>query len=203
MKNLLVACTAIFGLCAAPQFALAQDEVADEIVKPKEPKSWHVYGDVNIALTQFSTSDGNNSATSDSMGNVYGRVGAKYKYIGAEVEIGQGLSDIEEDGFSLGVGTQLAAFGILRLPVQDNADIFLRAGYHSTDLEVGFDGFDPDLGNIDVSEDVTSDGFAFGVGGTFYFTDNLGVRGDITGYNTRDLIDANLIAASLGLTAKF
>jgi len=207
MKKLLVASAAIFGMCFTHSFAFAQDNtIEDEIVKPKEPKDakdLHVYGDVNIGLTQFTSTDGNTTATSDTMVNAYFRVGAKYKYFGIEGELGQGLSGIDEDGLSLDVGTQLSAFGILRLP-HDNWDIFARAGYHSTDIDFTLDIFDPFTGaNVSGSDELSSDGFAFGIGGTYYFTDNIGIRGDITGYNTRDFIDAALVGGSLGLTAKF
>jgi len=137
------------------------------------------------------------------MSSLYFRVGAKYKYFGIEGELGQGLSGIDEDGVSLDVETQLSAFAILRLP-QDNWDVFLRAGYHSTDIELEGEVFDPTTGTfINGSVDLTSDGFAGGIGGTYYFTDNFGLRADITAYNTRDFIDAGFVAASLGVTAKF
>jgi len=58
MKTLLVVSAAIVGLCATPSFAFAQNadnDIKEEIVKPKTTKDWHVYGDVSIALTQFSS----------------------------------------------------------------------------------------------------------------------------------------------------
>jgi hypothetical protein len=117
--------------------------------------------------------------------------------------LGQGLSDIEEDGASLGVASQLSGFAIVRLP-GDNYDIFFRGGYHSTKFDVGLDGFDPNTGqNFSVSDNVKSEGFAFGVGGTYFFTENIGLRADITGYNTRDLVDAGYVSASLGGAIKF
>lgn len=196
MKHLFISSAALFGILAAPSISQAQDDVlADEVVIPKKEKEWFGYADINIATTQFSDSDGRTTYVTDSATSSYIRVGAKYRYFGAEVELGNGLSDIEEDELSLGVSSQKAIFGILRAP-GDNYDVFIRAGYHSSKIEFGADV-------IDFSETVTSNGFAAGVGGTYYFTDNFGLRADITGYNTRDTLEAGFVAASLGATARF
>jgi len=205
MKNLLIASAAMFGVLSVPSFAFAQDDVIldEEVITPKIQKDWHIYADANLATAQFSSSEGNTTYVSDSTFAAYFRAGFKYKYFGVEAELGQGLSDIEEDGLSLGVSSQAAAFGVLRLP-GDNYDVFLRAGYHSSTLEVGGSIFNPVTGGqTNVQEELTSDGFVAGVGGTYYFTDNLGLRADITGYNTRDLVDAGYVAASIGGTVKF
>ena len=204
MKNALIACAAIIGICATSSIAHAQDDVEDEIVTtPKKKKDYWVYADASLATSQFSTSDGRNTAVSDSSFNAYFRAGVKYKYFGAEVELGQGLSDIEEDGASLGVGSQFSGFAIARIP-NEKYDVFLRAGYHSTKFDIGLNGIDPNTGQpFSVSDDIKSDGFAFGVGGTYFFSENFGLRADITGYNTRDIVDAGYVSASLGGAIKF
>lgn len=204
MKNILFAGATLFNVLSAPTLAFAQDDVTEEkIVTPKETKDWFVYADANIATAQFSSTEGNTTYVSDSSTAAYFRAGVKYKYFGAEVELGQGLSDIEEDGFSIGVNSQTSVFGIIRTP-GDKYDVFLRAGYHSSKVEVGGQVFNPNTGEqLAFNEEVTSDGFVAGVGGTYYFTDNFGLRADITGYNTRDLVDAGYVAASIGGTARF
>jgi len=204
MKNLLIAGAALLGVLSAPTYAFAQDDavIDDEVVKPKKPKDWFVYADANLALAQFSTSDGNTTAVSDSTTAAYFRAGVKYKYLGAEVELGQGLSDIEEDGLSLEVSSQTSVFAIGRYP-GDNYDVFLRAGYHSSTLKVSGEFFDETGNLLSASEDLKANGFVAGVGGTYYFTDNFGLRADITGYNMRDLVDAGFVAGSLGVSVKF
>lgn len=204
MKKLIISSAAILGVFAAPAFAVAQDDIIeDEVVTPKQTKDWFVYADANIATTQFSDTDGNTTFVSDSATSSYFRAGIKYKYFGAEVELGNGMSDIEEDGVSIGVSSQTSAFAIVRTP-GDKFDVYLRAGYHSSKVEVGAQVFNPQTGQlVGVSDELDSDGFAAGVGGTYYFTDNFGLRADITGYNTRDLVDAGFVAASIGGSVRF
>lgn len=206
MKKLLIAGTAILSVCFTPQLTFAQDvEVEEEVVEPKKAKDWFVYADANIGMSQFSTSEGNTTYVSDNMANAYFRAGLKYKYFGAEVEYGTGVNEIDEDGVTLGLGSQTSFFGILRYPGPDNKyDAFIRAGYHSSDFEVSIEEFDFNLNqNVTLSDDVSSDGFVFGLGGTYYFTENFGLRGDITGYNTRDIVEAGYVGGSLGATLKF
>lgn len=204
MKKLLIAGVALSSLMALPTATYAQDDVIEEeVVKPKTPKDWFVYGDANIASAQFSTSEGNTTFVSDSFTAAYFRAGVKYKYVGLEGEIGTGLSGIEENGISADISSQTSVFGILRFPA-DNYDIFLRAGYHSTDIDVSGDAFNDVTGAFEPFElSESSDGVAIGVGGTYYFTDNFGIRADITGYNTRDIADANFVAGSIGGSVKF
>lgn len=205
MRKLCIASVAAFSVLGTSSLAFAQEtETEDEIiVAPKKPKDIWVYADASLALSQFSTSDGNTTSVSDSMTNAYFRAGAKYKYFGAELEYGTGLSGISESGVSLEVGRQFSGFGILRLP-NENYDVFLRAGYHSSSFDVSLNGVDIGL-EQPVSGDgkIKSNGFAFGVGGTYFFSEKFGLRADITGYNTRDFIDAGYVGGSLGGTIKF
>jgi len=172
-------------------------------VTPKTPKDWFVYGDANIATAQFTSTDGDTTFVSDSTTASYFRLGVKYKYIGAEVEIGNGLSDIEEDGITVGVSSQTSAFAILRTP-GDKFDVFFRAGYHASKIDISGSVFDPQSGQfIAASEELDANGFVAGVGGSYYFTDNFGLRADITGYNMRDLVEASFVAASIGGSVRF
>lgn len=193
MKKFLVASTVLLSVFTAPTIAFAQD-VDDEIVKPKTSKDWFVYGDANFGLMQFSVTEGNTEYVSDMMTAGFFRGGVKYKYFGAEVEYGTGLSEYEEDGVSLGVNTQTSVFGILRLPAK-NSDMYLRLGYHSSDVEVGIAG---------VGEASEKDkGFAGGIGGSYFFNDNLGVRLDITSYRLSDTLEVNYIGGSAGAVVRF
>lgn len=204
MKKLLLSSAVILGAFAAPTYVMAQDDVIeDEVVTPKTPKDWFVYADANIASTQFSSSDGDTTFVSDSATASYFRAGVKYKYFGAEVELGNSLSDIEEDGFSLSVSSQRSVFAMVRTPGK-KYDVYLRAGYHSSTIDISGSVFDPQSGQfISASDELDSNGFAAGVGGTYYFTDNFGLRADITGYNTRDLVEAGYVAGSIGGSVRF
>lgn len=83
-------------------------------------------------------------------------------------------------------------------------DVYLRAGYHSSSIDISGSVFDPQSGQfISASDELDSNGFAAGVGGTYYFTDNFGLRADITGYNTRDLVEAGYVAGSIGGSVRF
>lgn len=95
-------------------------------------------------------------------------------YFGAEGQVAFGISDDTVDGVDVGVDTSFAGFGVVRYPLTEKAEIFARAGYHSTDVSVGADG---------VSVDVDTDGFAIGAGGQFFFTENDGVRLEYTYYD--------------------
>ena len=199
MKNLIISTAAILSFLAVPTQALAQDESTNEdieevIVTPKKDKDWFVYGDANFGLMQFSVTEGNTEFVSDTLTAAFFRAGVKYKYVGAEFEYGTGLSGIEEDGVSVDVNSQTSVFGILRLPA-DNYDVYLRLGYHSSDVEVGIDG----LGEASESDS----GFAGGVGGTYFFSDNFGIRLDVTAYNLSDPLDVSYVGGSAGAVVRF
>lgn len=195
MKNLLIASAALLGVLSTPMLAAAQDDVIEEeVVTPKQSKDWFVYGDANFALMQFSVTEGNTEFVSDMMTAAFFRAGVKYKYFGAEVEYGTGLSGIEEDGISIDVNSQTSVFGIVRLPA-DKADVYLRLGYHSSDIEFGIQGVG------EASE--TDSGFAGGIGGSYFFTDNLGIRLDITSYNLSDPLDVSYVGGSAGAVVRF
>ncbi len=194
MKNLLIASAVALSLMAAPTVAFAQDDApAPDVEKPSKPKDLWLYADANLALMQFSVTEGNTEYVSDMMTASFFRGGVKYKYVGAEIEFGQGLSDYEEDGITIGVGSQVAAFGMVRLPAE-NFDMYLRLGYHSSTLEVS-DGT--------LSEDFKDEGIAGGIGGNYFFNENIGIRLDITNYNLSDPFDVSYVGGSIGGVVKF
>ena len=191
------------GAFALAAIGLATSASAQDYEKPKKPqvaKDLWFHVDANVALMQFSETEGDTEFVSDNVTAGYIRAGVKYKYFGAEVELGTGFSDYEEDGISLGVNNQTAVWGMLRLP-QDRSDIFLRVGAHTTDIELGVDG-GPSIEDSD-------SGIAFGLGGNYYFSRNVGVRLDLTSYNLGnsdefgDILDVNYIGGSIGLSARF
>lgn len=195
MKKLLLSSAVILGAFAAPSYVMAQDDVIeDEVVTPKTPKDWFVYADANFALMQFSVTEGNTDFVSDMMTAAFFRAGVKYKYFGAELEYGQGLSDVEEDGISIGISSQTSVFGIVRLPT-NKLDVYMRLGYHSSDIDFSASG----LGEFSEKDE----GFAGGIGGSYFFTDNLGIRLDITNYRLSDPLDVDYVGGSAGAVVRF
>lgn len=195
MKKLLLSSAVILGAFAAPTYVMAQDDVIeDEVVTPKTPKDWFVYADANFALMQFSVTEGNTDFVSDMMTAAFFRAGVKYKYFGAELEYGQGLSDVEEDGISIGISSQTSVFGIVRLPT-NKLDVYMRLGYHSSDIDFSASG----LGEFSEKDE----GFAGGIGGSYFFTDNLGIRLDITNYRLSDPLDVDYVGGSAGAVVRF
>jgi len=143
---------------------------------------------------QFSVTEGNTDFVSDMMTAAFFRAGVKYKYFGAELEYGQGLSDVEEDGISIGISSQTSVFGIVRLPT-NKLDVYMRLGYHSSDIDFSASG----LGEFSEKDE----GFAGGIGGSYFFTDNLGIRLDITNYRLSDPLDVDYVGGSAGAVVRF
>ena len=208
MKHLIKTTTLALGLSACAVSAYAQDTTPtydepvydeDVIVTPgKDEDSVWFHADANLALMQYSVTEGNTEFVSDNLTAAFFRAGVKYKYVGAEVEYGTGLSGIEEGGIESSVNSQISGFAMGRLPYE-RGDFFVRLGYHSSDVEVIVDDFQ--FGRVDLSEKDT--GIAFGLGGTYHFTDNFGLRADITGYNLSDPLDVSYVGGSLGVAARF
>jgi outer membrane autotransporter protein len=94
-----------------------------------------------------------------------------------------------------GVDTQIAGFGVARLPVSDRLNVLGRVGYHKTDFsgEVT-DGVTPtDL-------DFSTDGIAYGAGVEYAVGQRTSVRADYTRY---DFDGAEADAVSLAIARKF
>lgn len=185
-------------------FALALGVSSIASAKDVEQKDTQLYGSASFGLSQFNVVEGNNNASSDNTSDVQIRAGVKFlKYFGVEGEYAIGLSDWDlGDDVTLGLDNAVAGYAVARYPFgngKDSGDVFIRAGYHSTTLEAG-------VGNF--SENLKDEGFAFGVGASYFFMPNLGVRGDVTSYHLDDDIFGNIgkltyIGFGAGVVARF
>jgi opacity protein-like surface antigen len=135
---------------------------------------------------------------------VQGRLGWQSKsFFGAEVEGSFGLSDddatVVVGGVPLmaetGVDTQIAGFGVARLPVSERLNILGRVGYHKTD----FSGEVTD--GVTVADlDFSTDGIAYGAGVEYALGQKTSVRADYTRY---DFDGADADSVSLAIARKF
>lgn len=94
---------------------------------------------------------------------------------GIEGQVDFGIGD---DSLTIGAATadielnySAGFYGIARLPVAENASLFGRLGYVTTEIEASAAGF---------VADESDDGFSFGVGGEYYFGNANGVRVEYT-----------------------
>ena len=101
---------------------------------------------------------------------------------GVEADILFGVVDETVNAFGTDVDVSadigFGGFGVARLPLgENNSNLFIRAGYGTLNIEGEALG-------VTVAEDV--DGFAYGLGGEFYFDGVNGVRVDYTIYDGDD-----------------
>ncbi|MFN7054312.1 porin family protein [Hyphomonas sp.] len=113
-------------------------------------------------------------------------------YLGLEGEASIGVKDDNVGPGKIELDHSIGAFGVLRAPVTERFDIFGRLGYARSELSASA----PGLG----SASADFDGVAYGVGGRYFFTDRVGLRGDFTKYEG-DNNDADVI--SIGAVVRF
>jgi hypothetical protein len=151
MRNVLLA-TAALTLIAAP--AMAQD-----------------HGPVtgSIGYTQLDGDDGD-------LGAITGRVGYDFtRNLGIEGEASFGVKD--QDVTFGGVDTTLehqydaAVYGVAKLPVTENLELFGRVGYGTTEVKASTAGFA-------ATED--GDSLNYGVGANYFIDGRNGIRADWT-----------------------
>jgi hypothetical protein len=151
MRNVLLA-TAVLTLIAAP--AMAQD-----------------HGPVtgSIGYTQLDGDDGD-------LGAITGRVGYDFtRNLGIEGEASFGVKD--QDVTFGGVDTTLehqydaAVYGVAKLPVTGNLELFGRVGYGTTEVKASTAGFA-------ATED--GDSLNYGVGANYFIDGRNGIRADWT-----------------------
>ena len=157
MRNVLLA-TAVLTLIAAP--AMAQD---------RGP----VTGSVG-----YTHLDGDDA----SLGAITGRLGYDFnRNFGVEGEASIGVQD--EDVTIAGVDGSIeheydaAVYGVAKLPVNENLELFGRLGYGTTSLKADVAGFT-----------ATGDGDSinYGVGANWFFDGQNGIRGDWTRRDFQD-----------------
>lgn len=146
---------------------------------PAVSQAQEVYGTVGYGAVEIDA-----GGDGVSLGAIQGRLGYKFTpNIGVEGELGFGVKD---DG-DIELGPQGGVYGIAFAPVTPNFDLFARAGYSGASI-------DTPVGDVD------ADGFAYGVGGQYYFTDKDGIRLDWTRH---DYDDAEADVWGVAYTRKF
>lgn len=113
-------------------------------------------------------------------------------YLGLEGEASIGVKDGSVGPGSVELDHSIGAFGVLRAPVTERFDLFGRVGYAKSELSASVPGVGSAAADFD--------GVAYGVGGRYFFTDRVGLRGDFTKYEG-DGNDADVI--SLGAVVRF
>lgn len=119
------------------------------------------------------------------------------EYFGVEGEFSFGVGEEELDFEStIELSNQYGGYVIGKMPVGENFDVFGRVGYGSAEFEATVDSIGS--GSVDV------DGFAYGVGGQFFFTENFGVRGEYTRFEADDeQLDGGLDTYSISAVFRF
>jgi outer membrane immunogenic protein len=146
---------------------------ATSLALPAQAQQAGLY--VNGGLTHFSADDVD-------LGGLTGRVGYNFTpYVGAEAEASVGI--IDDDNVELDKAAGL--FGVARWPLGEKFDLFARAGVSHVDVTGGED-----------------EGFAYGVGGNYWFTPVDGVRADYTRHNV-DNAGGDVDALSLSYARRF
>ena len=121
-----------------------------------------------------------------------------HELLGEEFEAAFGLGAEEIDGGSgaeAELKNQFGGFIVARYPIIQNLDVLGHIGYTSGELQTSNNG---------VTSDADLDGFAFGIGGEYMFTEQLGVRGDYTRVEVDDdTIDGGVNMFSIAGVYKF
>jgi hypothetical protein len=121
------------------------------------------------------------------LGGITGRLGVGFgPYFGIEGEATFGVNDDEIGGIDVELENQFGIYGVGRLPVSPQFELFGRIGYASAEVEASAGGF---------SASGDGDGLAYGAGGTFFLTDVDGIRGEYTRFDFDDG-EADVWAAS-------
>ncbi len=155
MKFVLTAASALaLGLISAPAFA------AD----PPADTSNGLYGTLGWAGV---------SDSSHMVNGVQGRVGYRFmNYFGVEGEAAFGVGDTSlGSGVKAHLNNEAGAYAVGFLPVNQNFDLFARAGWAEDDVSVKGGGSTLS-GN--------ANGFAWGAGAQYYWDGKNGIRGDWT-----------------------
>lgn len=124
-----------------------------------------------------------------------GRASARFhRYFGVDAEVAVGLGSSDVGGTDVKMNYNVAAYAVAYLPLSENADLFARVGYGTTEFEVDFGG------GLVASE--SFDGVTMGVGGQYFFDANNGVRMDVTRHEY-DELDGGLDSVAFTYVRRF
>lgn len=117
-----------------------------------------------------------------------------HRYVGVEVEANLGLGSSDIGGVDVAMNHTVGAFVVGYWPVSENADLYARIGYGSSEFEVEYAGA--------TFTDKYS-GVALGVGGQYFFEgSNNGLRMDVTRHEYEEL-DGGFDAVSFAYVRRF
>ena len=188
IKTTLIAITSIAAISLAPAVS-AQSAASDA--------GFEVSGGVGMAYdTDISIFSGT------LRGGVFTELSNGFE-IGAEGEASFGLGEDTVEGIDVGLGSSLGGFAVGRTG-GDQGSFHIRLGYMANTFEFS------DATN---SIDAELNGFALGVGGTYFFNENAGIRLDITrtfvdevefsGLGSVDVEDSSFGIANASLVYRF
>lgn len=124
-----------------------------------------------------------------------GRASARFhRYFGVDAEIAVGLGSSDLGGVDVTMNSNIAGYAVAYLPLSENADLFARVGYGSTEFEFDFGG------GTTVTENF--DGVTMGVGGQYFFDANNGIRMDVTRHEY-DELDGGLDSVAFTYVRRF
>ncbi|WP_300544836.1 porin family protein [Maricaulis sp.] len=113
------------------------------------------------------------------------------RYLGVEGQVNVGIGDdsITEGGVAGDVELDYIAglFGVVRPWSSDQGNVFLRAGYSTTEAEASVAG---------LSFEADDDAWAYGVGGEWFFAGDNGVRVDYTRFDYDDGGESDVFGVS-------
>lgn len=117
-----------------------------------------------------------------------------HRYFGVDAEAAVGLGSSDVGGADVKMNYNVAGYAVAFLPLSENADIFVRLGYGSTEFEVDFGG---GLVGTDSYSGVTA-----GLGGQYFFDANNGIRMDVTRHEYEEL-DGGLDSVAFTYVRRF
>ena len=162
MKSLIAAASTVAIIAAVPAFASAQTMSSPE-----------VYGSVGYAQSRIEGVD---------LGAIQGRLGAKFNpYFGVEGELSGGVKDdstyVAGTKVDVDLDHSAAIYGVGFLPVRENADLYARVGYGSSQIDASAAG---------VKASADGDSWNYGVGGRYFIDGQNGVQVDYTRHDFKD-----------------
>lgn len=126
--------------------------------------------------------------------SVTGRATARFnRYFGVEADLAVGIGSSEILGVDVSMNHNIAGYAVAYLPLSDNADLFARVGYGTTE-------FDLEFGGTTVTDNF--DGATMGIGGQYFFDANNGVRMDVTRHEY-DELDGGLDSVAFTYVRRF
>ena len=117
-----------------------------------------------------------------------------------------GVDNYDNTSFSFDLDKQYGAYLVGRMPAGKSGELFARAGFRAGTFDVDYSYSDPYF-NYAYSDSVDYNGFSIGAGYTYFFSDTVGLRADVTtsgaSLDNDFSPDGNLTSLALSLVVKF